>query len=327
SLLELKSKVRAMPKSVLGCGIEPQLISNSGYFNKFSDLFGLAFVPVNWATIEKKEGVYDWSELDQCMNLLTGRKILLGCGPILCFSPEYLPAWLVKGKPDFEKIREAAYNFVAEIVGRYLNVRLWNVISGMNSVNVFGFNFEQILEMTRAATMAAKAANEKAFKIVDVTQPWGEYYAVNQATIPPLVYLDMVVQSGMNFEAFGLQMKFGKNENGMQVRDLMHISALLDKLIVIAKPVYITGIEVSSEYAKTEESCESGDWDKGKQSRWLEQFCRIALSKPFVEALVYANLADSDACSVEHSGLLEKDFSPKATYDSLKKFQKVLCRR
>ena len=102
-------------------------------------------------------------------------------------------------------MREAAYKFVFKCAERYANsVRTWFVVRGLNAFNHFGFNFEQVLEMTRAANMAVKAASEKALKIIEVANPWGEYYAALPDTIPPLVYVDMVVQSGINFDGFGL---------------------------------------------------------------------------------------------------------------------------
>jgi type II secretory pathway component GspD/PulD (secretin) len=42
--------------------------------------------------------------------------------------------------------------------------------------------------------------------------------------------MDMVVQSGINFDAFSLKMDLGENETGAHNRDMMQISAMLDFL-------------------------------------------------------------------------------------------------
>jgi hypothetical protein len=121
--------------------------------------------------------------------------------------------------------------------------------------------------------------------------------------------MDMVVQSGTSFDAFGLQMRFGKDEAGMHLRDMMQISSLLDCFAPIAKPLYVTDVEIPSENGKGKfipRSPGSGTarWDPTRQSQWLERFYKIALSKPFVEAVNYGSLADGDGGAIAHSGLL-----------------------
>ena len=72
----------------------------------------------------------------------------------------------MRSKMSFEKIRETAFQFIMETVSRYSNqIHIWRVISGLNVFNYFGFNFEQILEITRAATMAVKAGSDVATRL------------------------------------------------------------------------------------------------------------------------------------------------------------------
>ena len=96
-----------------------------------------------------------------------------------------------------------AYRFISKVVARYSGIiRAWCVVSGLNIHNHFGFRFEQVLEMVRAATMAVKQGSDRALRIIDISNPWGEYYATVPNSIPPLVYMDMVVQSGISFDAY-----------------------------------------------------------------------------------------------------------------------------
>ncbi|UCE99416.1 MAG: endo-1,4-beta-xylanase, partial [Planctomycetota bacterium] len=221
-LFDARSKSHGFGRGCLGCRIDPKNITNPKYNEKLLKLFGLAMIPINWAQIESQKGRYDFSRVDACINVLSKKKLAIGAGPLLCFSKEYLPQWLLHSKAGFEKIRETAYQFVANVVARYSgSVYEWRVISGLNALNHFEFNFEQVLEMTRAANMAVKQESDRALKIIEITNPWGEYYATTPNTIPPLVYVDMAIQSGINFDAFGMQMRFGKNQAGMHVRDMM----------------------------------------------------------------------------------------------------------
>jgi hypothetical protein len=189
------------------------------------------------------------------------------------------------------------------VVARYADdIYTWSVIKGLNVFNDFGFNFEQVLEMTRAANMAVKAASDRAFKIIEISNPWGEYYATKTDTIPPLVYMDMVVQSGINFDAFGLAMQFGKNQSGMHIRDMMQISA-----------------GVAGVWHK--------EWDQTGQGEWIEQFCKIALSKQFVDTVAYSRLCDTEDSTIANSGLLTGRLEPKKSFQTLKKLHDSIFNR
>ena len=328
-LFEAKDKNHGFGRGCLGCGIDLQRIGDAGYVEKLLELFSFVTIPINWGRIEPEQGDYVFSAVDACINLLGKKRLAISAGPLLCFSEQYLPGWLLDGSAEFEVVREAAYQFVIKVVGRYSgSIHIWRVISGLNAFNHFGFNFEQILEITRAANMAVKAASERALKIIEIANPWGEYYADKPNTIPPLVYVDMIVQSGINFDGFAVPMRFGKNQAGMHIRDMMHISAILDCFALVAKPLYITDVEVPSRMPASDDAQAAGlwhqRWDQSRQSQWIEQFYRIALSKPFVDGVIYSNLVDSKESTIAHSGLLTEKLEPKKSFAALNKLHSAI---
>ena len=333
SLFEARAKNHGFSRGCLGCRVEPEQISNVKYVEKLLELFGFVTVPMNWAQIESYRGSYDFSAIDACINVLSNKKLAICAGPLLCFSKKYLPRWLLHSRVSFEKIREAAYQLVSRTVARYSGiVHAWRVISGLNAFNHFEFTFEQILEMTRAANMAVKQRSDRSVRIIEITNPWGEYYATTPNTIPPLVYVDMVVQSGINFDAFGLQMRFGKNQAGMHVRDMMQISAVLDYFGSVSKPLYVTDVEVPCEKgAGMHDGDTAGiwhqEWDQWRQGQWLEQFYRIALSKPFVDTVTYSNLIDTKDSIIPHSGLLTEKSEPRKSFQVLKRLHDTIFNR
>jgi len=333
SFYDARSKAHGFGRGCLGCSIAPEQINNPDYVNRLLELFGSVTIPINWAKIEPHKGTYIFSSVDACIRILAKKRLALSAGPLLCFSEEYLPEWLLDSKAGFEKIRDTAYQFASRVVARYAGtIRSWRVISGLNIFNHFGFDFEQVLEMTRAANMAVKAASDKALKIIEISNPWGEYYATITNSIPPLVYMDMVVQSGINFDAFGLQMRFGKNQSGMHVKDMMQISAILDYFAPIAKPLYITAVEVPSQNGEGLQNPEVAgiwhqQWSQDRQARWIEQFYKIALSKPFVDTVAYANLTDAEDSYIDYSGLLTDQLEPKKSFRALKKLHDTIFTR
>jgi len=317
----------------LGCRVDPSLIDDEAYCQWLFDMFGFVTLPIDWATIEPEQGRYAFDLLDHCLERLASKRLAICAGPVLHFAERSLPKWLLESGWPFEKIREAAYGFVSRVVGRYKRlVHAWRVISGMNAANHFGFSFEQAIEMTRTATLAARSADTKSRKVVELLYPWGEYYAHDRNTIPPLVYADMVIQSGISFDAFGLEVHFGKDRPGMHVRDMMQVSARLDCFAQVAKPVHITGVAVPDRLDGTDGEPERAGawhrpWDAEMQGQWVEQFYRIALGKPFVQSVTYSYLADPSCEEVPGGGLLSARYEPKHALLALARLQKAIGRK
>jgi hypothetical protein len=334
SLFDKRWKSHGFGRGCLGCRIHPDpLTTKSSYLEALLDTFSSVTLPINWARIETRQGHFDFSLIDSCIGILSRKKVVISAGPLLRFTEENLPEWLLRSGAGFEKMREMAYQFVSKVVARYAAVvHRWHVISGLNAYNQFNFNFEQVLEMTRAANMAVRAAGSRGIRIIEVSSPWGEYYATTPNSIPPFVYMDMVVQSGTSFEAFGLQIRFGKDEIGMHLRDMLQISSLLDCFAPVAKPLYITDVEIPSANGAGKFDPQAAGiwrrrWDPTRQSQWLERFYKIALSKPFVEAVNYGSLADGDGGLIASGGLLTESLQPKESYKTLKRLYLSMFKR
>lgn len=329
-LFNSRLKARGFSRYTIGCQINPQLISKPEYVAALIELVGHVSIPINWRLICKTKGQYDYANIDACIEKIFKQKMAITAGPLLRFSKDYIPEWLIEENPGFEKIREQAFEFISKTVTRYAKyVHTWKVISGMHGLNQFGFGFEQIIEMTRAATLAARTASAKSRKMIEIVQPWGEYHAGNPDTIPPLVYVDMVNQSGINFDAFGVEIIQGKNGNGMHLRDLMHISAMLDRFVPLNKPLHISNVAVPDRELAGIQECHSAGmwrkaWDEMTQAVWIEQFFKIAMSKPYIETVTYGNFADNGSDELVGSGLLNEQLSLKKSFRELRKLQKLI---
>ncbi len=330
--LAVRFRNKALGRHSLGCEVDLELISKEKYRKWLLDMFGFVTIPVNWRDVETEKDTYDFTQLDACVRYLAGRRLALCAGPLLKFTPETVPQWLLDEKPSFEKIREQAYAFVTKIVGRYAkHIHAWRVISGINAMNCFGFNFEQVIEMTRTACLAAKAVDTKSRKVVELVYPWGEYYAFDKTTVPPLVYADMVIQSGINFDAFGLQFQFGKDTPGMHLRDMMQIASRMDCFAAVPKTVHVTGVSIPDNDGNDDkESANAGcwrkKWDQNLQAIWLEEFYKLALGRPYINTVTYSYLADSPSMPVQGAGLLTSKLTPKKAFLVMAKFQKTIMK-
>jgi hypothetical protein len=204
------------------------------------------------------------------------------------------------------------------------------VVSGIHAENAFNFTFEQIMELTRVTVSLVKQLASKSQVVIDLVAPWGEYYARNQRTIPPLFYADMISQSGVGFDGIAAQFVFGAPADGLFVRDLFQISDRLDRLGNLGKPVHVTAVQVPSKMVVAKGSLGGGcwlkPWDETVQAKWLKGFYTVALSKPFVESVTWRDLADRPSNNlIPFGGLLHEDLGAKPGYKVLKDLRAELA--
>lgn len=331
--LAARFQSKGLGRHSLGCEMDPSQIKNEKYRKWLLEMFGYITIPINWANIQTDRETFDFEQIDLCIQHLAGRRLALCAGPLLKFTPEMIPRWILKEKLSFEKIREYAYEFITRIVSRYGKyIHAWRVISGMNAINCFGFNFEQVIEMTRTACLGAKSADTKSRKMVEILHPWGEYYAHDKTTVPPLVYADMVIQSGISFDAFGLQFHFGRDQVGMHVRDMMQISSQLDYYAAVPKSVHITGLSVPDSHDDKERSFERAGswrqkWNQDIQADWLEEFYKLALARNYINTVTYSCLADSPGSPLDGCGLLSQELTPKKSFLMMAKLQRMILKK
>lgn len=103
SLFNARSRNHGFGRGCLGCKIDPQQIGNQRYIERLAELFGSVIIPISWAQIESHKGNYDFSAVDACLDVLGKKKLAIGAGPLLCFSKNYLPKWLLRSSSGFRK--------------------------------------------------------------------------------------------------------------------------------------------------------------------------------------------------------------------------------
>ncbi len=331
--LKRRVETQSVKRHNFGCVFDTTRINDKDYLRIIKDNFHFVTIPVTWKQIEPKEQELNFDELDACISWLAKNRIAVRVGPLLSFAPEHVPDWLFIWENDFEQVREMAYEYISTIVTRYEGkVQAWDVVSGLNANNCFKFSFEQIVEMTRSATLAAKRASARSLILVGLTELWGEYYSRNQRAVPPMIYADAVYQSGIHFDGYSIHLSFGANKQGMQTRDLLELSIMMDRFAHFGKPLHVSSIKVPSQPVTSAEASNGvtdggfwhGSWTPEIQKQWLSAFYQIALSKPFVETVSWDNLIDQSNGAVHHGGLLAPDLTRKPAFDQLCNLKKTL---
>lgn len=298
--------------------------ADSALIKRLTDVAHFIRVPFIWRELQPTEHTQQYDALDAAIRNYAAAGLAVRGGPLLSFGVSSVPDWMYIWENDFEAIYEAAREHVERTVRRHArSIGSWIAVSGLHADSVFGFTFEQIMELTRMATSTVKQIAPRSLVIIDITQPWGEYYARNQQTIPPLLYADMVVQSGIQFDAFGLQLLFGLASEGFHCRDLLQISALVDKLANLGKPLHITALGAPSHCPARAAGGASpagewhAPWNDDLHAEWLTQACEVTLSKPYVETVCLQPLCDGPDSIIPTGGLLREDLSPKPAFERL----------
>jgi hypothetical protein len=127
-------------------------------------------------------------------------------------------------------------------------------------------------------------------------------------------------------------LELGVPEPGMFMRDLFQISCMLDKFSTLGRPVFLTGISVPGRHTPDPHDRTEGKsdpmqagywkrpWDAELQAEWINAAYRLALSKPYVESIAWADLADINP-SVPGGGLLDDMLRPKPAFAKLQEMR------
>ncbi len=306
---------------------------------KVRDLCDIVSVAMPWRHLQPREHESDYIfEIpDEQVAWAVKSRLPVMAGPLISFVEDQVPDWLILYENDFESVREMAVEHIRRVVQRYQRyVSYWRVVSGLHGDFSLGLAFEQMMELTRVAVATVKQLAPKSMAIVEVVEPWGEYYARKSRTVPPVMYAEVLLQSGINFDAFGLRMPMGMPVRGGYTRDLFQISSLIDRFSTLGKPLHITGFGVPSDPRVDPRDVTSGvvepslagywrnGWAEPVQAYWAGHFARIALSKPFLETLVWEDLFDGAPHVVPHGGLIRSDGVAKPVYDELSAVRRQL---
>jgi hypothetical protein len=320
--IERRRQAGAFAREFLGVGVSPAAPPKA-LVKGFSKVFDFLQIPFVWRDIQRDEQSSDYSTIDKWVKSGVKAGLTVRGGPVLSFGVQSVPDWMYMRENDYEAIASFAREHVRRTVQRYAGeIDTWIVASGLHADNVFSFNFEHIIDLTRMAVNVTKQAAPRSQVVLDLTQPWGEYFARNQRTAPPTLYAEMAVQSGINFDALGVQLVFGLDSEGFHLRDTLQISSLIDRLANLGRPLHVTAVAVPSVGSAT--GLGEEDWSEERQADWFANFCEVALSKPYVECVCLQTLTDGTGTGIPSGGVLRADLTPKPAFKRLAEVRRGL---
>ena len=325
----------AFVKHIFGCRVDSQ-VQNERYREIASTQFDYVVLPMSWKRLQPQEHAFDTAAVDEWVEMLSRRRVPTIAGPLVRLDQEHVPDWMVIWEHDFDMLREMAYDYVQKVVNRYRRaVSAWNVAAAVQTNSAFMLTFEQIIELTRMLVSQIKTLIPAARTLVTIAHPFGEYHAHGRAAVPPMLYAEMLSQSGINFEAYALEVEMGVPAPGMFMRDLFQLSSLLDRFSTLGRPVFLTAVGAPSRDASDPGDASEGRLDPSRagrwrrpldpqlQAEWMEAVYQLALSKPFVESIAWSNLADVRQ-TLPGGGLLDDVLQPKPAFQKLQQMREKL---
>jgi hypothetical protein len=301
-------------------------------------------MPMRWSDMEPVEGKYNWTPTDRWIEwAIRTAKLPVVAGPVVDFRPRSAPDWLFIWENDYETLRDLVFEHVQAVVTRYRKtVSRWTVVSGLHVNTNFKISFEQILDLTRLCVMLVKKLHPTAKLQIELQQPWGEYLVTNKRSIPPYMYAEAVLTTGLPIDAIALRMQMGHAEPGLSTRDLLSVSSMLDRFAALEKPIFVNAVGVPSSPippmpfvprvgAEATDPYEPGSWrtpwSEGTQANWMTQALSIICSKPYVQGVCWHELCDAPAQiapEIPHGGLMTQDAKPKAALARLGEVRKCV---
>jgi len=337
-LLNRRKSTGAMPERMFGCGAALDQ-SDVRFRNGILTHFDFLALPTPWKALAPEEGEYRWEAMENWVDWAGDHEVPIVAGPLISFEPNNLPDWLFIWEHDYETVRDLIYEHIERVVNKFKDsVDTWNVVSGLHINNHFTVAFDQLMDLTRMATMVVKKTQPSAQILVEIRQPFGEYYGANQRSIPPMMYADLMLQGGIDFDGLSLKLTMGQALPGQYTRDLMQISSLLDQFAAFGRPVHVVmavpSQPVTSEMVSVAQSGSASDancghwrkpWSPTVQAYWVEAMLYIALSKPFVESVSWGELWDHPEIDLPLGGLISEDLQPKDGYRRIAGLRRLLA--
>lgn len=266
--------------------------------------FDFMISAMRWNQIEREEGRFSFVDTDRWIEWAVRQgRVPVIAGPILDFSPQAVPEWMGVWGQDYQSVREFAYEHAKRVVTRYRRtVNRWIAVSGINLNRGFSLSVDQMIELTRLGILIVRKLHPSAKVVVEVTEPWGEHVSANPESLSPLLYAELILESGMQIDALGLRIQLADHAPGRSMRDLCQLSALLDDYAAFERPIDITAIGVPSETPTPIKNPDNHEdepgwwhsrWSPEQQAEWMTEALTIIASKPFIRSVAWQSLYDA----------------------------------
>jgi GH35 family endo-1,4-beta-xylanase len=275
-------------------------------------------IPMRWSLIEPEKGKYKWGEIDRWVQWARDHKKTIIAGPLLNFDIEDgIPPWVKEHEHEYPHFRDKCYDHVEQVVHRYgAAISFWNVVGGINTNRWTSLSVANMVDLIRTSSLIVRHSRKGAQVMIELTNLFNEFVAGHSRGCSGRVFLSRLSQEGIRLDALGVQCFVG-GDNGRSSVDLMRLSSKLDEFLHIDFPLIISAFGTPSETISEEYGWWKSKWSESQQEQWAGQMLAIALSKPFVDSVIWADLYDHDNMDVPSSAFISTSGQPRPVLNRL----------
>jgi hypothetical protein len=315
--------------TTLGCrlGMALPSVEAAANLRQFGNSIGL---PLAWSDVEPAEADYRWEPHTALVDWACQQGLAVRVGPLIDFSRARLPDWLWLWERDLHSLASFMCDYVETAVKRYRGqVRSWQLTAASNYASILGLGEEELMWLTVRLVEAARQVDPGLELAIGVSQPWGEYMALEDRTYSPFVFADTLIRSGLNLAALDLEVVMGVSPRGSYCRDLLETSRMLDLYALLGVPLRVTlgypsdtGVDPQ---ADPELAVDGGHWHEGfnpaTQADWAAAFAALVLCKPTVQGVMWVHGCDAEPHQFPACGLVDADGNVKPALGRLRELR------
>ena len=323
-LLHRRFATKAASSSTLGMNISPARFDEPlrQIVKKNADIIT---IPMEWSEIEPEEGTLEWGAIDRWVKWARDNKKHIIAGPLLDFTIEQgIPPWIKAVEHDYSLFRDKCYDHLERVIQRYgVAVSFWNVVSGINLNRHVKLSIANMVDLIRTARLLVKQGRKDARVMIELVEPFSEFVATTPESSNARVFLARLSQEGVALDALGVQCLVG-GSGGRATRDLMLMSAKLDEFLHVDFPLIISALGAPSKTIQEHNGWWKSPWDEAKQELWASQMFAIALSKPFIDSVIWTDLYDYKTMSLPTAGFISLQGKPRPVMNKVLSMRKRL---
>jgi hypothetical protein len=299
----------------------------------WSQAFNAARVGRTWKAVAPSEGQYRWDEFDAQLAWCRKHQIPVQAGPLLDFRPAALPDWIWLWEGDFETVLGLVVDYVRQVVHRYRGkVPVWHLVHRPASSDFLGLSEEDQIRIAARAIQVARQTDPAAQLTIGVERPWAEWMGASPFQLGPLHMADYLVRADLGLSGIALEIAPGYSAPGSHLRDLFDFSKLLDLYALLNLPLHVWMTFPSAAgpdpLADPSVRVETSQWpsppDEASQATWAARWVSLAMAKPFVRSVAWAQTSDALPHLYPHGGIFRPDQTPKPLYGWFKSFRSEL---
>ena len=283
---------------VLGIGTNARHFGTPHSFEAYAKLLQESFHSVlyapTWRELEPQAGQFDWERLEKHLLAPIRFGFQVVFGPLLSFSTNTLPEWLVPKLSEEGYFETRATRFVNAVAERYGHLaHSWILANRFVDQSLPNLPLERSLALIRILAQQLRSRGIETPLVVGINQPWGEY-ALRQTPNWEQVQIAETLMGCREIDTFLLEIDIGCGDHLTLPRDPMCVGNMIDQWSFLGKKIYVS-LSVPSagdSIATVAELASETQWSEESQRIWTETLLLTLLSKRMVRGIFWSCLQD-----------------------------------